>query len=218
MTYPHVAGSEKEKIPWGGKVTSIQARIRLTRSFDQRSHSYQGYVLHVQASVAGKERTFAIGIGKGAQEKHHFRTGDFISGKSEAVQDPRTEVAEYYKTSELKLNQRGTEPEEVPPPWHGSPPDLEIYRQRGHRRLDAHTYESKCGTCIWGCRMPVEMIIDQWNPIRRQHRFETFCYGPKSCSFYKVGPTRKVPGRKGMVWVEEDWIDEEAVSHRGVDD
>ena len=66
--------------------------------------------------------------------------------------------------------------------------------------------------------MPVEMIIDQWNPRKKKYRFETFCYGPKSCSTYKAGPTRKVPGRKGMVWVEEDWVDEEAVSHRGMDD
>jgi len=218
MTFPHVPGSEKEKISWSGNLICIQARIRLTRSFDQRSHAYLGYVLHVQGSVAGEERTFAIGIGKGAQVKHQFRAGDFVSGKSEAVQDPRTEVAEYYKTSELKLIQRETESQEVPPPWHGAPPDLETYRQRGHRRLDAHTYEVKCGTCIWGCRMPVEMIVDHWNPTKKKYRFETFCYGPKSCSLYKAGPIRRVPGRKGMVWEEEDWVDEDAVSHRGVDD
>jgi len=40
-------------------------------------------------------------------------------------------------------------------------------------------------------------------------RFETFCYGPKSCALYRAGPTRKVPGRKGMSWEEEDWVDEE---------
>jgi hypothetical protein len=66
--------------------------------------------------------------------------------------------------------------------------------------------------------MPVEMIIDQWNPSNRKYRYETFCYGPKSCAFYKAGPTRKVPGRKGMVWEEEDWVDEDAVSHRSMDE
>jgi hypothetical protein len=73
----------------------------------------------------------------------------------------------------------------------------------------------KCLACIWGCKMPVEMIIDQWNPSKRRYRTETFCYGPKSCHFYKAGPTRKVPGRKGMTWEEEDWVDEDATSHRG---
>jgi len=66
--------------------------------------------------------------------------------------------------------------------------------------------------------MPVEIIIDQWNPSKKQYRTETFCYGAKSCALYKAGPTRKVPGRKGMVRKEEDWVDEDAVSHRGMDD
>lgn len=66
--------------------------------------------------------------------------------------------------------------------------------------------------------MPVEMIIDQWNPRVREHRVETFCYGPKSCPLYRAGPTRKVPGRKGMSWEEKDWVDEEATEHRGPDD
>jgi hypothetical protein len=66
--------------------------------------------------------------------------------------------------------------------------------------------------------MAVEMIIDQWKPDQKRYRFETFCYGPKSCVFYKAGPIRKVPGRKGMMWEEADWVDEGAVSHRGLDD
>jgi len=63
-----------------------------------------------------------------------------------------------------------------------------------------------------------EMIIDHWNPFMKRYRFETFCYGPKSCSFYRAGPKRKVPGRKGMSYTEEDWVDEDATSHRGPDD
>jgi len=30
--------------------------------------------------------------------------------------------------------------------------------------LDTRNFESKCLTCIWACRMQVEMIIDHWNP------------------------------------------------------
>jgi len=218
MTFRCSPGSNQDKVIWRGKVTSIQPRIRLLRSFDQRSHSYLGYVLQVHGLVEGGESTFTIGIGKEAQSKHQFRAGDVISGKSEAVPNPRIEVADYYKASEMRLMERGVESDDSPPPWHGIPPKLEIYRQRGRRRLDARTYEGKCGTCIWGCRMPVEMIIDHWNPSKKRYRFETFCYGPKSCSIYKAGPIRKVPGRKGMVWEEEDWVDEEAVSHREMDD
>ncbi len=38
--------------------------------------------------------------------------------------------------------------------------------------------------------MPVKLLIDPWNPSYR-YRFETFCYGPRSCTFYKAGAPRK---------------------------
>ena len=117
-----------------------------------------------------------------------------------------------------QLAHRGRLEPPAGPPFHGELPDLETYRSRGHRRLDTRTYDAKCTTCIWGCQMPVEMIIDHWNPSKKRYRFETFCYGPKNCALYKAGPTRKVPGRKGMSYTEEDWIDEDATAHRGPDD
>ena len=80
------------------------------------------------------------------------------------------------------------------------------------------SFDAKCGTCIWGCPMPVEMIIDHWNSSQKRYRFETFCYGPKSFAFYRAGPTRKVPGRKGMSCTKEDWVDEDATAYRGQDD
>ena len=58
------------------------------------------------------------------------------------------------------------------PPSHGLAPPLPIYRERGHRRLATGTYESKCQSCMWACAMPVEIIVDHWNPKRR--RPETF--------------------------------------------
>jgi hypothetical protein len=168
--------------------------------------------------IGDQEREFLIGIGKGAQSKHAFRTGDIVSGQCQPVEDNHLEIVEFYKASKLKIVKRNEQQEFDPPPWLGVPPDMETYRARGHRRLDARTYEAKCTACIWGCKMAVEMIIDQWKPSQKRYRNETFCYGPKSCLFYKAGPTRKVPGRKGMTWEEEDWVDEEAVAHRGMDE
>lgn len=52
--------------------------------------------------------------------------------------------------------------------------------------------------------MAVEMIVDRWNPQQKRYRYKTFCYGPKSCPFYKAGPAFEVPGRKGMVWEEQE--------------
>jgi hypothetical protein len=211
-------GPDANKLAWQGIIISVQPRIRLTRSFDQRSHSYLGYSLIIKGIIDNVEREFIVGIGKAAQAKHEFQAGDMVSGQSEPVLDERIEPVEYYKTSKLVLIERAAQQPHQPPPWLGAPPTLETYRERGHRRLDARTYEAKCRICLWGCRMPVEMIIDQWNPSVKRYRFETFCYGPKSCSSYKAGPTRKVPGRKGMTWEEEDWVDEEAISHRTLDE
>ena len=42
------------KIGWLGTVVAVQPRILLTRSFDQRSHTYLGYVLRVRGTVAGR--------------------------------------------------------------------------------------------------------------------------------------------------------------------
>ncbi|MFH1374408.1 MAG: hypothetical protein ABII79_11490 [bacterium] len=212
------AMANKEKVAWSGLLVAVQPRIRLIRSFDERHHSYQGYVLRMDGTFGEKTGEFLIAVGKGAHKKQHFETGMRLSGFSAPVEDSRMETAGLYKTSGIKvLIQPEAEPASALP-LKGVPPDLETYRNRGHRRLDSRTYESKCLTCIWGCRMPVEIIIDQWNPSKKKHRFETFCYGPKSCTYYRAGATRKVPGHRGMTWEEEDWVDDEATSHRGPDD
>lgn len=213
----HSRADEGEKIPWHGVLISVQPRIRLNRSFDQRSHTYLGYALTVRGSVGTEAREFRLGVGQGAHAKHHFRAGDSVSGDALPVADPRLETVEFYKIGNLKVRLRAVEQAPPPPPWRGVPPPLAVYRGRGHRRLAARTYQEQCASCMWGCWMPVEMIIDQWNPSQRRYRTETFCYGPLSCPFYQSGPARKVPGRHGMSYTEEDWIDDEATSHRGPD-
>jgi hypothetical protein len=118
------------KIPWRGTVVAVQPRIRLTRSFDERSHTYQGYVLRVDGKIGDETQDFLIAVGEGAHRKHHFRIGDQLSGEGHPVADPGLE------TSEL----------------------------------------------------------------------------------YKAGTARKVPGRHGMSYTEEDWVDGDATSHRGPDE
>jgi hypothetical protein len=206
-----------KRMEWSGQIISIQPRIRLSRSFDERFHSYLGYCLILEGKIGEEEQVFSIGIGKVTQKKHLFRIGDEVSGVAVPVADPRLEAVDFYRASKLKLKGRIDAPVKNSPPWHGVPPDLETYRWRRHRRLSARTYTIKCASCIWGCKMPVEMMIDPWNPTFR-YRSETFCYGPKSCKHYKSGPERVVPGRKGMKWVEEDWIDEQETEHRTMDE
>jgi hypothetical protein len=194
------------KVPWLGRVISIQPRIRLLRSFDERTHTYLGYVLVLEGGIGGEPRAhFLVAIGPKAQEEFHFRIGDEVRGQSHPVEDPELEIAGYYRTSGVEIMRRGTVPGggSQGPPFHDAAPSLDEYRARGHRRLDAGTYESKCTTCVWGCRMPVEIIRDNWNRSRGTdnvtRRMETFCYGPDDCVLYKAGPKRKVRGRRGLM-------------------
>jgi hypothetical protein len=207
-----------EKTSFSGLIISIQPRIRLTRSFDQRSHTYLGYVLLVRGSGGSAERDVLVAIGAATQGEHRLHAGDSVSGLALAVSERQNEIAQLYKVSGLEVLERGAFAAVSGPPWQDVPPPLPIYRERGHRRLDANTYERKCTACMWGCRMPVEMIVDQWKPEVRRYREETFCYGPLSCSVYRAGPRRSVPGRKGMTWIEDDWVDEEEVGHRAPDE
>lgn len=205
------------KLTWHGRILAVQPRIRLYRSFDQRSQTDLGYLLRVEGRVGDEERVFTVGIGPAAQTKHGFQVGDVTQGECLPPDEPRSEPAEFYKVSKLQLLARPQAELATPPPWIGTPPSLELYRERGFRRLAARTYDTVCAGCLWGCRMAVEIIVDHWNPSVRRYRTETFCYGPKSCPLYKPGPTRKVPGRQGMTWEEADWIDDDATSHRDVD-
>ncbi len=208
----------KKKLEWQGLITSVQPRIRLNRSFDQRYHTYLGYSLRIDGAIGGDKQVFGIGIGKATQETNQFHSGITAVGDALPVSDSRTESVDYYKVSNLRIVQTHDAVALEGPPWQGIPPSLETYRTRGHRRLSSRTFQSKCITCIWGCNMPVVIIIDQWNPSKKKYRLETFCYGPKSCRYYNAGPTRKVSGRSGMSWEEEDWVDEEMTEHRGPDD
>ena len=201
-----------------GRIVAVRPRIRLMRSFDERHHSYQGYVLRVDGTCGDGRGDFLIAIGKSAQEKHRFCADMDVCGLAAPVADPRLETAGFYKASGIKVLKAAEDEPSSGPPFLGVPPNLETYRNRGHRRLAAKTYDTKCSTCIWGCRMPVEMIIDHWNPSQKRYRFETFCYGPKICALYRAGAKRKVPGRKGMSYTEEDWIDEDTTAHRGQDE
>ena len=206
------------KLTFTGKITSIQPRIRLIRSFDESSHTYLGFAIKIAGTIDNQQTSFSIGIGKTAQAKFNFKVNDVISGECLPEPDRKMEPVDYYKVSKLKVINKGMQGS-TSAPWELVPPELEVYRERGHRRLAARTYDAKCLSCMWGCRMPVEIIVDNWNPRgRRKYRFETFCYGPLNCELYKAGPNRKVEGRKGMVYVEEDWVDEDAVSHREMDE
>lgn len=61
-------GETPAKIEWEGTITSVQPRIRLLRSFDQRYHSYLGYVLRVRVAIEAEERENLVATGGSMQE------------------------------------------------------------------------------------------------------------------------------------------------------
>jgi hypothetical protein len=141
------------KFQFIGTITSIQPRIRLTRSFDEASHTYLGYAIKIAGTIDNLETTFSIGIGKAAQAKFNFKVNDIISGECLPVPDPDMEPVDFYKVSKLARVVEG-EQGSLSTPWELVPPELEVYRERGHRRLAARTYDTKCYSCMWGARMP----------------------------------------------------------------
>jgi hypothetical protein len=203
------------RIPLGPVPDIIGSDIRAVTA---GAHTYLGYALRVRGRIGSEDREFLVGVGEGAHATHNFQAGDMVSADALPVADPRLKTVEFYKVSDLKVTRGEIKQETQPPQWRGIPPPLPVYWERGHRRLAARTYEKKCTSCTCGCEMAVEMIIDEWNPSKRRYRTETFCYAPRSCPFYRSGPARKVPGRRGMTYTEEDWIDDEATSHRGPDE
>lgn len=206
-----------DRVAWKGKLLAVQPRILLTRAFDQRSHTYLGYTLVVEGRLGGKRGRFRIGIGSAAQARLDLRAGDEIAGRSLPVARPALESVDYYRTTGLTPGRRSPPPT-APPPWQGPPPDLDTYRARGHRRLSERAYQGRCASCIWGCRMAVEMIVNPEKPREKRYRAETFCYGPLACPLYDAGPTRTVPGRDALMWEEEDRVDEAATAHRSPDE
>jgi hypothetical protein len=205
-------------VAWEGTVAGVKPWVRVMRSFDQREDDYLGYVLRIRGALGGEGREFLVAVDEATHRGQGFAVGDVLTGEGVPVADARLETADLTRASAIEVHARGGKPLTAPPPFLGVAPALEVYRRRGARRLAARTFTTRCLACVWGMESAVEMIIDPWNPRQRRYRRETFCYGPKSCAFYRAGPTHKVPGRRGMSWEEADWVDEEATSHRGPDE
>jgi len=54
---------------WSSRVSAVRPCIRLTRSFDERSHSYLGYMLRIKGILGGEARQFLVAVGETALYK-----------------------------------------------------------------------------------------------------------------------------------------------------
>lgn len=208
---------EPKKLHWQGRVVSIQPRTRVWRyKIDNRTHSVQGYNLYLEGAVEGMSGSFSVAISEKQQQKLGFRIGDEVSGTAWTKLYDYTDSADLYRAGELK-SIRGSEPTPViGPPWVMDPPGLATYQWRGARMLSASRYKGKCFQCIWAAMAAVEIEYN-WGKTKK-HRFESFCYGPKSCKYYSMGRARAVPYKgDGSFW-DDGYLDEICTESRDWDE
>lgn len=91
-------------------------------------------------------------------------------------------------------------------PWTDEVPELSVYDWRGCCMLDKTCWSKKCFTCKWAAMANVAIEYN-WG-VSQKFRFESFCYGPKNCSLYKMGRPRAVLDKQlGSVY-DEGWLDD----------
>ena len=209
---------DQRKIRFRGVVRSVQVRSDVWRyRLDNRTHSHKGYNVFVEGVTDGEQRAFSVAISEKQQQRVHLRIGDELSGTAWTKLHPKWEYADYYRAGALKVLARGPEPDEgAHAPWTSEVEPLDTYSERQCRMLDARRYKSKCLSCKWAAMANVTVEYDFGRSQR--HRFESFCYGPKSCPLYTMGRPRAVP-YKGMGSVyDEGWLDEDMTAHRDWDE
>ena len=59
-----------------------------------------------------------------------------------------------------------------------------------YRKLVAQKFDGSKNRCPWGLTMATEIILDQWNPSKKQWRMESHCYEPRDCPRYRAGKPR----------------------------
>jgi hypothetical protein len=77
-----------------GAGTAVQPRIRLTRSFDERSHTYLGYLLRIAGTVGGVSAEFRVCIGSGTHANHQLRIGGQVEGLGHRVANSGTSAVD----------------------------------------------------------------------------------------------------------------------------
>ncbi|MGV8145386.1 MAG: hypothetical protein ACLKAK_01500 [Alkaliphilus sp.] len=149
--------------------------------------------------------------------KGQFQIGDHISGTAWTKKYLDREFAEYYRAGALKIIERSNRMPESICPWTGCMPEMEVYEYRGARMLSKSLWKGKCFTCSYATISNVEI---QWDFDRdiKKYRFESFCYGPKSCKYYKPSRARSVPYKGRDSACDSGWLDDMCTENRGWDD
>jgi hypothetical protein len=210
--------NKQTKIEWQGRILSIQPRTTVWRYvIDNRTHSHIGYNLFLEGCANGMNGQFAVAISEKQQQSGGFRIGDIVKGTAWTKKYPEWEYADYYRTGALKLISKDAEElESNSPPWKIIPPDMQTYEWRGARILSLSCWKGKCFQCVWANMANVTIEYD-WGKTQKW-RFESFCYGPKSCKLYKMGKPRSVPYKGKGSFLDDGALDEICTENRDWDD
>lgn len=189
-----ISKNTSTKVNWQGKIVSIQPRTKVWRYLtDNRTHYHLGYNIFIEGQSSDFKKQFTVAISEKRQLKGLFRIGDMLEGTAWTKKYEEREFADYYRAGSIKLLDRiNVEFEVIPPPWIMIPPSIQTYEDRGAKMLSKSLWETKCFKCIWANMANVEIQWDFDKDIKK-YRLETFCYGPKSCKYYKMGKPRAVP-------------------------
>lgn len=214
----NIYGDESVKINWKGRIVSIQPRTRVWRYVtDNRTHYHLGYNVFLEAPSDEGYEIFSVAISEKQLQKGIYSIGDVISGTAWTKKYPEREYADYYRAGALKIIEKSAAVEEGTCPWNGPLPDMKEYEYRGARMLSMSQWKVKCFTCYYATMSNVEIQWDFDNDIKK-YRFESFCYGPKSCKNYKVGRARSVPYKGRGSALDTGWLDDICTETRGWDD
>lgn len=208
-----------DKIEWQGTIVSIQSRTRVWRYVaDNRTHYHLDYNLFLNREIDFDEREFVIAISEKQQQSGYFRIGDVVKGTAWAKEYPEREYADFYRAGALKVVHRApAAPLPTAPPWLIEPPDMATCEERGARMLSLSCWKGKCFQCVWAAMANVEIAWDIDRKINK-YRFESFCYGPKSCKLYKIGKPRPVPYRGRDAAIDDGGLDELCTEGRDYDE
>ena len=211
---------------------------------DNRTHYHLGYLLFISRedgdsqnkphSIANNERDdewdaawddeghgrheerpwFSVAISEKQLMSLRFRIGDRVKGTAWTPQYPEKEFADLYRAGSMKTLENSTLPAPPQaPPWMCFPKPLEVYEERGARLLSKSMWQTKCFPCVWANMANVEIQWDFDRDIKR-YRFETFCYGPKTCKYYKMGRARSVPYKNRYTALDDGCLDDLCTDRR----
>lgn len=184
---------------------------------DNRTHHHTGFNLFLEGETDGWDGRFILAVSDTQHGKLQFRIGDEFKGTAWPCIKAKHDIADYYRAGGFKVLSRAHGASENDgPPFTGLLPPIAEFERRGARVLDANLWRKQCFTCMWANKSAVE-IEYRFGRVKR-YRKETFCYGPRSCPLYEMGPPRKVQYFDTSPSIDEGWMDDICTERRGEDD